>query len=229
MSPYHIDSLIQLSDISRMSDDTQMAADFIERALYALQSCFHPSFNFISKGANQSPLNYKLDYNRVENRCFFIALFKHIIYVGGKACYRTSLELCKLLLSLDVQGDPLGCILLIDFYAIRSSQYEYLIEFYETLNDSKHLYLLPNIAFSIALAHFYLFNQTNETTHLEKGEKLLQDALVRFPSILMDLLEKCGVTPDKEVETHWIFAKASHLRLVLNFNKIFSKIVFDFV
>lgn len=211
MSPYHIDSLIQLSDISRMSDDTQMAADFIERTLYALQSCFHPSFNFISKGANQTPLYYKLDYNRVENRGFFIALFKHTIYVGGKACYRTSLELCKLLLSLDVENDSLGAILLIDFYAIRSGQFEYLIEFYEAFNASKHLYMLPNMAFSVALAHFNLFNQTNDATHLEKGEKLLQDALVRFPSILMDLLEKCSVTPDKEVENHWIFSKTSHL------------------
>jgi hypothetical protein len=29
VNPYHIDSLIQMSDISRMSDDTQMAADLI--------------------------------------------------------------------------------------------------------------------------------------------------------------------------------------------------------
>ncbi len=48
--------------------------------------------------------------------------------------------------------------------------------------------------------------------HLEKGEKLLQDALARFPSILMDFLEKCSVVPDKEVESHWIFAKTSHLK-----------------
>jgi hypothetical protein len=195
-----------------MSDDTQMAADLIERTLYAIQNCFHPSFNFISKSGNQTPLNYKIDYNRVENRGFFIALFKHILYVGGKACYRTSLELCKLLLSLDVENDPLGCILLIDFYAIRSNQYEYLIEFYEEFNVSKSLHLLPNIAMSVALAYFNLFNQKNDTNYLEKGEKLLQDALVRFPSILMDLLEKCSVVPDKQVESHWIFAKVSHLK-----------------
>lgn len=215
MCPYHIDSLIQMSDISRMSDDTQMAADLIERTIYAIQNCFHPSFNFISKGPNQPAINFKIDYNRVENRGFFIALFKHIIYVGGKACYRTSLELCKLLLSLDVEGDPLGAILLIDFYAIRSNQFEYLIEFYETFNSTKHLNLLPNIAMSVALAYFYLFKQTNDTSHLDKAEKLLQDALVRFPSILMDLLEKCGVVPDKQVESHWIFAKTSHLKFDL--------------
>jgi len=87
-----------------------------------------------------------------------------------------------------------------------------LIEFYNTFNVSKSLFLLPNVAMSVALAHFYLFNQTHEMNHLEKGEKLLQDALARFPSILMDLLEKCSVVPDKEVESHWIFAKTSHLK-----------------
>jgi hypothetical protein len=103
-----------MSDISRMSDDTQMATDLIERAIYAIQNCFHPSFAFIAQSASQAPLlNYKIDYNRIENRGFFITLFKHILYVGGKACYRTSLELTKLLLSLDVEGDPLGAILLI--------------------------------------------------------------------------------------------------------------------
>ncbi len=39
VNPYHVDSLIQMSDISRMSDDTQMAADligslFIHKKLY---------------------------------------------------------------------------------------------------------------------------------------------------------------------------------------------------
>ena len=58
---YHIDSLIQLSDVSRINDDTQMAADLIERALYAYQNCFHPSFNLQKN-------NFKLDYCRVENR-----------------------------------------------------------------------------------------------------------------------------------------------------------------
>ena len=29
LCPYHIDSLIQLSEVSRLHDDTQMAAEFI--------------------------------------------------------------------------------------------------------------------------------------------------------------------------------------------------------
>lgn len=189
-----------------------MAADLIERALFAFQNSFHPSFKFTSNLATTSGQIYKIDYNRVENRGFFISLFKQILYVGGKACYRTSLELCKLLLSLDIQGDPLGVILLIDFYAIRSSQYEYLIEFYETFNDLKHLNLMPNMLMSYALAHFYLYNKNQNTDNLEKANKALTEALLRFPGVLMTLLDKCSIAPDKQVESHKYFAKTSHLR-----------------
>ena len=194
--PYHIDSLIQLSDISRIHDDTQMAADMIERALFAFQSSFHPSFNFTLKSAQN---NLKLDYNRVENRSFFIALFKHILYIGGKACYRTSLDLCKLLLSLNIESDPLGAVLLLDFYAVRSSQYEYLIEFYDTYNSIKHLNLMPNMLMSVALAHFYLHKQKpSEQQHLKMANELLRECLIRFPALLMDMLDKCGVMADKQ-------------------------------
>ena len=61
MYPHHIDSLIQLSDICRMGDDTQMAAELIERALYIQESAFHPSFNLASG-------NCRLEYRQQENR-----------------------------------------------------------------------------------------------------------------------------------------------------------------
>lgn len=207
--PYHIDSLIQLSDVSRTHDDSAMAGDLIERALFAIQNSFHPSFNFTKASSNNKLARF--DYNRTENRCFFITLFKHILYLGGKACYRTSLEFCKLLLSLDIDGDPLASILLLDFYAIKSMQYDFLIEFYTTFNPTKHLNLMPNMSMSTALAYFYKYKQTSDATYLESANKLLEETLINFPSILMELLDKCNVQPDKEVEKHWVFSKVSHL------------------
>lgn len=44
-----------------MSEDTNMAADFIERGIYAFQNSIHPSFSIQKQ-------NYKIDYRRVENR-----------------------------------------------------------------------------------------------------------------------------------------------------------------
>lgn len=44
-----------------MSEDFAMAAELIERALYCLETAFHPLFN-VSQG------NCRLDYRRQENR-----------------------------------------------------------------------------------------------------------------------------------------------------------------
>lgn len=59
--PYHVDALIQLSDLCKLSEDLAMAAELIERALYCLEYAFHPLFN-IAQG------NCRLDYRRQENR-----------------------------------------------------------------------------------------------------------------------------------------------------------------
>ena len=75
---------------------------------------------------------------------FFIALFRHLISVGARACYRTSLEFCKLLLSLDPESDPTGVLLMIDFYAIRAAQHAWFLRLYEEWEPSRNLSQLPN-------------------------------------------------------------------------------------
>lgn len=58
---------------------------------------------------------------------------KYIDILGRKGCSRTALECCKLLLSLSPENDPYGVLLRIDYYAIRSREYEYLINFVKFL------------------------------------------------------------------------------------------------
>lgn len=77
--PYHIDALIQVSDLCKISENLAMAAEIIERALYFLECAFHPCFN-IATG------NCRMDYRRQENRYkvikvknFTILIFSHII------------------------------------------------------------------------------------------------------------------------------------------------------
>lgn len=178
--------------------------------MFAFQQSFHSSFNLSKLRAG----SFKLDYNRVENRGFFISLFKQIGYVGGKACYRTSLELSKLLLSLDIVTDPLAVLLLIDFYAIRSSQYAFLVEFYECFQASKHLELMPNMCFSLALAYIYLCRKSSPARPdlRQRADEQLREALIKFPGVLLQLLDKCAVMPDKKVESSVIFSKVSHLK-----------------
>lgn len=196
--PYHIDALIQFSEICKMGDDSQMAAELIERAVYYMECCLHPIFN-IAQG------NSRLDYRRVENRSFFISLFKHATYVGQRGCNRTALEFCKFILSLDPEEDPLGVILAIDYYAIRSSQYDYLIKLYHEWNPVRNLFQLPNFAFSAALAAYLLALEEEEST--AEADLMLQDALIMYPGFLFPMLEKCGVEPDKYVLSHPLFQR----------------------
>ncbi|XP_017794174.1 PREDICTED: transcription factor 25 isoform X2 [Habropoda laboriosa] len=188
---YHVDALLQLAELCKLSENLAMAAEFTERALYCLEGAFHPLFIFTT------PL-CRLDYRKQQNRALFITLFKHLNFVGGRACYRTSLEFCKLLLSLDPEGDPLAVILSLDFYALRAKEYEWFIEFCNLWDSGRNLTQLPNIAFSLAVAHFHLGNRT-------VASELLQNALIMFPGVLMPLLEKCSVQSDETLRNHDFF------------------------
>ncbi|XP_045462875.1 transcription factor 25 [Harmonia axyridis] len=193
--PYHIDGLLQLSDLCKMSEEFAMAAELIERALYCLENAFHPLFN-VSQG------NCRLDYRRQENRALYITAFKHLIFVGGRACCRTSLEFCKLLLSIEPESDPLAIILAMDFYALRAKEYNWLKDFTLEWESRKNLSQLPNFAFSVAVAQFYTSN--GDTA---KADSLLQDALIMFPGVLRPLLEKCSIQPDSRVAGHDFFSR----------------------
>ncbi|VEN40375.1 unnamed protein product [Callosobruchus maculatus] len=192
--PYHVDALIQLSDLCKLSEDLAMAAELIERALYCLEYAYHPLFN-VAQG------NCRLDYRKQENRALYITIFKHLLFIGGKACYRTALEFCKLLLSLDPDGDPLAVKLAIDFYAIRAREYQWLVDFVTEWDSTKNLLQLPNFAYSLAVAHFYNGDSA-------KADCLLQEALMMFPGVLLPLLHKCSVQIDNRVANHPFFLGA---------------------
>ncbi|KAG1649817.1 Transcription factor 25 [Nymphon striatum] len=198
--PYHVDSLIQLSDACKMGEDLQMAAELIEGALYSLESCFHTLFN-ITLGT------CRLDYRRPENRSFFIALFKHINFIGMKGCYRTALEFSKLLLSLDPDDDPVCILLIIDFYAVKSGQYEFIIRLFDEWEATRNFSKLPNFAFSVALAKFHLSREKSMEYKCAEADKMLQNSLMMFPSFLLPLLDKCSVQPDSEVSNSDFFGK----------------------
>lgn len=100
MFPYHIDSLLQLSEVCKANGDAAMGAELIgiffalfnnlERALYSFEKTFHPMFN-LSTGTS------RLDFDRVENRSLFLALFRHVDVIARKGCWRTAFEFQKLL------------------------------------------------------------------------------------------------------------------------------------
>lgn len=195
MSPYHVDGLLQLSELCRLSEDLSMAAELVQRALFCLEMAFHPSFSLTSGKS-------RLDYRKQENRSLYIALFKHALFVGSRACYRTALEFCKLILTFEPEKDPLAVVLILDFFALRCQEYDWLIRIANEWENSRNLSQLPNFAYSVAMAHF----QLGET---EVAHSLLQTALIKFPGVLLPLMEKCGAVVDSRVTNSEYFAKAN--------------------
>ncbi|KAM9410416.1 ribosome quality control complex subunit TCF25 [Pholidichthys leucotaenia] len=209
LNPYHIDSLLQLSDVCRIQEDQEMARDLTERALYSFECSFHPLFSLTSGTS-------RLDYLRPENRAFYLALYKHLMFLEKRGCPRTALEICKLILSLDPDSDPLCMLLLIDFLALRCREYQSLLQLYQEWEVHKNLSQLPNFAFSTALCHFHLSQQDNmdpEEGHKErhKADQMLQNALIMFPGALMPLLELCTVQADASVTSHSFFGPKSQI------------------
>ncbi|XP_075621524.1 ribosome quality control complex subunit TCF25 [Balearica regulorum gibbericeps] len=203
LEPYHVDSLLQLSDVCRMQENQEMARDLVEQALYSLECSFHPVFSLTSGTC-------RLDYRRPENRAFFLALFKHLMFLEKRGCPRTALEFCKLILSLDPENDPLCVLLLIDFLSLRAREYTFLTRMFQEWESHRNLSQLPNFAFSVPLAYFFL-SQQEERSELElsqareKAARLIQLALIMFPSVLMPLLDHCSVQPDARVASHSFF------------------------
>uniref|UniRef100_A0A8I3ME34 Transcription factor 25 n=1 Tax=Canis lupus familiaris TaxID=9615 RepID=A0A8I3ME34_CANLF len=191
-SPYHVDSLLQLSDACRFQEDQEMARDLVERALYSMECAFHPLFSLTSGTC-------RLDYRRPENRSFYLALYKQMSFLEKRGCPRTALEFCKLILSLEPDEDPLCMLLLIDHLALRARNYEYLIRLFQEWEAHRNLSQLPNFAFSVPLAYFLLSQQA------DLPEQELNSALTMFPGVLLPLLEYCSVRPDAAVATHRFF------------------------
>ncbi|XP_056134186.1 transcription factor 25 isoform X2 [Lampris incognitus] len=209
MNPYHIDSLLQLSDVCRIQEDQEMARDLIERALYSFECAFHPLFSLTSGTC-------RLDYLRPENRAFYLALYKHMMFLEKRGCPRTAMEYCKLILSLDPDSDPLCMLLLIDFLTLRSREHHSLLHLYQDWEEHRNLSQLPNFAFSVALSHFHLsqledMDPEEKDRHGHKADMLLQNALIMFPGVLMPLLDLCTVQPDGAVSSHAFFGQRSHM------------------
>ncbi|XP_045362645.2 ribosome quality control complex subunit TCF25 isoform X2 [Camelus bactrianus] len=209
-SPYHVDSLLQLSDACRFQEDQEMARDLVERALYSMECAFHPLFSLTSGTC-------RLDYRRPENRSFYLALYKQMSFLEKRGCPRTALEYCKLILSLEPDEDPLCMLLLVDHLALRARSYEYLIRLFQEWEAHRNLSQLPNFAFSVPLAYFLLSQQADLaeqelSSTREMASLLIQQALTMFPGALMPLLEYCGVRPDATVAGHRFFGPDAEIR-----------------
>lgn len=180
-NPYHISTLLQVSEIAKQERDHTTSGDLLERALFSFGRAVHSTFN-----KNLAEGKARLDFRRPENREFWLAVWRYSQNLTMRATWRTVYEWTKTLISLSPENDPYALWLVLDQYALRSRQD------LDYLNISRNPSLkrihrdMPNIQLSQALAEFRAGNNG-------KGKQLLYTAIGRFPWVVARLLQELNL------------------------------------
>lgn len=185
--PWHVDTLLQMSEVHRLQSDIGAASDFAERALFAFDRCLMPGFNVQSGSC-------RLDFDFVENRPMFTALHRIISYLGRRGCWVTAFNFAKLLFALDPEGDPHGAALWLDFLAVKANQGSWLLQMLEMRETSRAVALwhgYPGMGWARALALRQEEDARKDTEHKESTAALVQ-AIKTFPEVVVLLADKIG-------------------------------------
>ncbi len=198
-NPYHISTLLQVSEIAKQQGDHSVSGDLLERALFSFGRSVQSSFTTaLSQG------KARLDYRRPENREFWLAAWRYTNNLSQRGTWRTAYEWARLILSLDPEGDPYCVGLVIDQLALRGGQSEH---FLKLSNCSQfQAYLWPpriNISISSALAEYKLKQPQQSRASLTKCVRAYPWIFARLLKELnIDHVPKAiwGTTPKSERE-----------------------------
>ena len=186
--PWHVDTLLQLSAVSRYQGDLGQASDFIDRALFAMERS--AASTFVSGLTSQTgpPM---CDFLRAENRAFWLAIHRNIDLYGRKGTWRTALEWCKLLFALDT-SDPHGILLWMDFLAIKSRQEKWLLELTDVLHELHGI-----LDWSVGLS--YARTLALRARGASQADQALASAIIRHPHAAILLADKLQVDVPPDV------------------------------
>ncbi|EAQ86846.1 hypothetical protein CHGG_08099 [Chaetomium globosum CBS 148.51] len=163
--PYHVSSLLQVSKVARQDQNAALAADLIERAVFAFGRV---SLNGFRKKLEMGQA--RMSFARPENRQFYLAGWNLIQKQVLKGTYRTALEWSKLFLSIN-HDDPYGMGNWIHVLAIRAYEPKWFIDFCNSdfFNDPSNIYAKQ----SLPLAYLQLDDTPTAISTLTEGMKTL--------------------------------------------------------
>ena len=174
--PFQLDALLLLSDYLGRTAQHELAAELVERAVYACEGALHPMCKPWLGTA-------RLSWAEPANRPFFRALGRHMLNVARRGCPRTALEIGRLLVGLDPAADPTHALLHLDHFALRAAaaaaaprEAEWVLRLPRAY-PSHGLGLYPNYALSAAVALRWLGRAA-------EAERQLRRALLLFPAAL---------------------------------------------
>lgn len=181
-NPYHVATLLQVSEIAKQERDHSTSGDLLERALFALGRAVHSSFSkSIAEG------KARLDFLREENREFWLAIWRYMNNLVMRGTHKTVYEWAKLLISFSPREDPYGLHLVLDQYALRAREYAHFQSIYEaSFSEDSEIKLTPNMCFSAGLALI-------QTKNLDRARETLRSAIEDFPWLVAKLLNELGI------------------------------------
>ncbi|KAI0352517.1 DUF654-domain-containing protein [Trametes cingulata] len=210
--PYHADTLLQLSEVYHHREEHSTAADYVDRALFTYERGFVGAFNFTS-GAN------RLDFDRVENRPFFLALHRQVTDLQRRGCVRTAFEFARLMYALEPWSDPHGALLHLEYLAIKAGMTQWLLDLWDLFEpdvekesaEGKSPYvrrlvpnILPGMAYSHALALFIHEEDSGDKSH-ERSTEALKVAIRNFPPVVPLLADKADISLSGDIRSHPAF------------------------
>ncbi|KIJ58860.1 hypothetical protein HYDPIDRAFT_101901 [Hydnomerulius pinastri MD-312] len=186
-------TLLQLAEVYRQREEYSSAIDYVSRTLYAYGRAFLGAFSFTS-GTN------RLDFDRIENRPFFLAIHRQVIDLQRRGCPRTAFEHARLLVSLDPLTDPHGVLLHLDYLSMKAGMGDWLLNVWnvylggeaEETEGCTDPSVLPGWGYARAL-----LLREKEKERKDRGE-----AILAFPSVIPLLADKCDISLPTEVRSH---------------------------
>ncbi|KAJ5477165.1 hypothetical protein N7539_007309 [Penicillium diatomitis] len=176
-NPYHISTLLQVSEIAKHQSDHAVSADLLERALFNIGRSAHSSFN-----ARLREGLARLDFLHMENRELWLVGWRYIANLGMKGTWRTAYEWAKLLLSLN-DSDPYCMKLMIDHLALRGREYAHFVDLCTQTRFSRDWAELPNIQCSLVMAYLRVGKP-------QECRRQLRHAMARWPWIFNRLAQE---------------------------------------
>ncbi|KAL1864837.1 hypothetical protein VTK73DRAFT_5617 [Phialemonium thermophilum] len=121
-NPYHVSTLIQVSKVAKRDQNSALAAELCERALFTFGRV---SISTFRKKLEQGKA--RMNFNRPENRQFWLAGYNYIKSLIMKGTFRTALEWIKLFIGIS-PDDPYGLLNWAHVLAIRAYESQWFID-----------------------------------------------------------------------------------------------------
>ncbi|KAM0788962.1 hypothetical protein ACM66B_003035 [Microbotryomycetes sp. NB124-2] len=195
--PYHVDTLMQLSEMMAQQGDLGASSTNLNRALYAMSAPLPATF---PSG------NFRLPYSRIENRAFFLAVARKVALLTKRGTWRTACEWAKIGLSVGGGQDPVGMLTFIDFLAPKARQNDWFILMLTALpkayphQQEMRLEVYPGIAFAKALCLRNVEEDKNQNG--TESTAALRSAILRFPMVVTLLLTALGGSIPPKLVSH---------------------------